>query len=160
MSTPADERDRPRARYFVPVLVVGWALMGVGVIGALGNSDDANPAALVRFVVGFDLFHDLVFAPLLFLGAWLIARLAPAPARGPIRAAGALTVLIVLFSRPLVAGYGRRPGNSSTLPLDYGRTVLVLLAAVWAAAALVIAMRVRRRRAGATTTADDVPTPS
>ena len=134
--------------------------MAVGVVSALGNSDDANPAALVRLVVGFDLLHDLVFAPLLLLGAWLITRFVPAPAQGPCRAAGALTVLIVLFSRPLVAGYGRRPRNSSTLPFDYGRTVLLLLAAVWAVAALVIAMRVRRRRAGATTSADDVPAPS
>ena len=148
MSAPLDERREPPARWFVPALVVGWTLIGVGVWSALQNSDDANPVALLQLVVGFDLVHDLVFAPLLVAGAWLITRLLPEPARGPCRVAGALTVLIVVFSRPLVAGYGRRPTNSSTLPHDYGRTVVLLLVAVWTLTVAFIAVRALRQRRG------------
>jgi len=146
VSAPPDERREPPVRWFVPALVVGWTLMGVGAWSALRNSDDANPVALLKLVVGFDLAHDLVLAPLLVGGAWLIARLLPEPARGPCRVAGALTVLILVFSRPLVTGYGRRPTNSSTLPHDYGRTVLLLLVAMWACTLAFIAVRVVRRR--------------
>jgi hypothetical protein len=146
VTAPHDERRQPPARWFVPALVVGWALIGVGVWSALQNTADANPGALLKLVVGFDLLHDLVFAPLLVGAAWLIARLLPEPARGPCRVAGALTVLIVLFSRPLVAGYGRRPTNSSALPHDYGHTVLLLLVAVWTLTLVFIAVRALRRR--------------
>ncbi len=146
MSAPNDEPHQTPARWFVPALVVGWALMGVGVWNALQNDGDANPVALVKLVVGFDLVHDLVLAPLLVLGAWLITRLLPKPARGPCRVAGALTVLLVVFSRPLVAGWGRRPSNSSTLPHDYGRTVVLLLVAIWACTAVFITLRVVRQR--------------
>ena len=64
----------------------------------------------------------------------------------PCWAAGALTVLILVFSRPLVAGWGRRPGNSPTLPHDYGRYVVALLVGVWAVSGVVIAVRARRLR--------------
>src|SRR5262245_26977243 len=113
MSSPEAAPATPR-RWFVASLVVGWTLIGVGVWSAVSNSRDANPLALAKLVVGFDLVHDLVVVPVLVLGAWLIGRVLPEPARGPCRAAGATTVLLVVFSRPLVTGYGRRPSNSST----------------------------------------------
>ncbi len=146
MTEPTEAADRPSARWFVPALVVGWSLIGVGVWSALQNSGATNPRSLFVLVVELDLAHDLILAPLLILGSWLIARVLPAPARGPCRVAGALTVLIALFSYPLVTGWGRRPTNSSTLPHDYGRTVLILLAAVWLVAAVSVAVRIRRRR--------------
>jgi hypothetical protein len=143
---PGKESRQPPTPWFVPALIVGWGLIGVGVWSALNNSAEADPRALLELIVTFDLLHDLVFAPLLIAGAWLITRLLPAPARGPARVGGALTVLILLFSRPLVAGWGRRPTNSSTLPHDYGRTVQLLLLAVWAAIVVSVAIRMAQRR--------------
>jgi hypothetical protein len=150
VSAPGDGHREPSTRWFIGAVVVGWTLIGVGVWSAVHDSTEANPTALFKLIVTFDLLHDLVFAPLLLLGAWLLARVLPEPARGPARIGGAVTVLIVLFSRPLVAGWGRRPTNSSTLPHDYGHTVELLLLALWTSIVVFVAVRmVRRRRVAA-----------
>jgi hypothetical protein len=138
------EPNVPPARWFVPGLIIGWALISFGAWSALRAGDDANPIALAGLVVGFDLWHDLLIAPLLIGGAWLVTRLVPEPARGPVRAAAAVTVLIGLFSFPLLLRLGRRPTNSSTVPLDYGRNVLILLGLVWAIAGVVAVTRMIR----------------
>jgi len=145
VSVEIDERI-PRSRWFVPALVVGWAIIGVGAWSALNDSADANPLMLVIHIVAFDLGHDLVVAPLLVGGAWLITRVVPAVARGPVRAAGAVSALLVVISFPVVRGLGRRPTNPSTLPLDYGGNVILILIGVWALAAASIVIRVTRAR--------------
>ncbi|MCU1360992.1 MAG: hypothetical protein JWN99_2281 [Ilumatobacteraceae bacterium] len=42
--------------------------------------------------------------------------------------------------------WGRRPTNSSTLPLDYGRNLTIVLVAVWVLALVVVVVRVRAGR--------------
>lgn len=138
--------ERPSAWVFVPTLVVGWAIIAFGVHSALGNARDAHPFALAVHIVTFDLVHDLVIAPVLFLGAWAIGKITPAVARGPVRAAAAATVLYVAIAYPLVRRWGRRATNSSTLPLDYGRNLGIVIAVVWLLAAGVIGRRVGTAR--------------
>ncbi|MEQ1702701.1 MAG: hypothetical protein ABMA25_21535 [Ilumatobacteraceae bacterium] len=125
----------------VPALIVGWVMIAIGVRSALGDARDAHPFALVVHVIAFDVVHDVVVAPLLFLGGWLIGKIVPGFARGPVRAAAAASALFVVFSYPLVRRWGKRPTNSSTLPLEYGRNLVVILAAVWLIAAVVIVRR-------------------
>jgi hypothetical protein len=132
----------------VPAILVGWAIIGFGATRALGDARDAHPFALLVHVVAFDLLHDVVVAPALFLGAWLIGKVLPEVSRGPVRAAAAASALFVSFSYPLVRRWGQRPTNSSTLPLEYGRNLVIVLIVVWALAGAAIVWRtVSARRA-------------
>jgi hypothetical protein len=135
---------RSSAKVLIPAMLVGWGLMAYGASSALGDARDAHPFALAVHIVAFDLVHDAVVAPLAFFIAWVVGKLLPPRFRGPVRAALATSVLIVGFSYPLVRRWGKRPTNSSTLPLAYGRNVLVLLAIVWLLAVFVSVLRKSR----------------
>ena len=52
---------------------------------------------------------------------------------------------MLVFSYPLLRGYGRHPLNSSTLPLDYTTNVIIVIAAIWIIAIVVIVVRTLRR---------------
>lgn len=141
-----------RSRWFWPALGAGWALIGVGIIGLFTQRERTTPFQLARYVIGFLLVHDLVVAPVVIGGGWLVSRAVPPVARGPLRAALALSALVVAFSWPLLRRYGEHATNDSALPIDYGRTVPVVLAVVWLVALVVLAARVvnarRSSRAG------------
>ncbi len=142
---PHDE-VHPRPLLFIPALIAGWAIIGFGIRSALSNSDDAHPFALLVHVVTFDLAHDLVIAPLVLVVGWLVAKVVPETARGPVRAACAASALFIVFSYPLVRRWGLRPSNSSALPLEYGRNLAIVIGLVWLVAAAVIVRRVRSNR--------------
>lgn len=141
MSSRAHD-ERPPAWIFVPTLLVGWAIIAFGAHSAIGDARDAHPVALIVHVVTFDLIHDIVIAPILFIAAWLVGKVVPTVARGPVRAAAAATALYVVIAYPLIRRWGRRPTNSSTLPLDYGRNLAIVVGVVWLLAGLVTARRV------------------
>ncbi len=122
-------------------LAVGWAIMAVGIRSALSERLARAPA-LARFVLGFAVVHDFVVLPAAVVLAVLTARLVPAVARVPVRLALALSWLLVLISWPAARRYGARPDNPTVLPVDVGRNLVILLAAIWLLAALDVARRV------------------
>jgi hypothetical protein len=63
----------------------------------------------------------------------------------PVGFAAAMSAILVLFSIPLVRGYGRRVNNSSALPHDYTANLVWILVAIWTATAAVIMSRAIRR---------------
>ncbi len=138
--------EQRRSKSLLVAIIVGWAIIGFGIQAALHDARDAHPFALLVHVVTFDLGHDLLLAPATFAVFWLVGRLLPASVRGPVRTAIAASVLFVVFSYPLVKRWGRRPTNSSTLPLPYGRNLAIVLAIVWLIAAVVALTRVLRSR--------------
>jgi hypothetical protein len=148
MTAERHETTHPSAKSMVAALVVGWAIIGFGVKAALAHSYDAHPFGLAVHLVAFDLVHDVVIAPVVLLVGWAAGRFLPEVARGPIRAALASTALFVVFSYPLVRRWGRRPTNSSTLPLAYGRNLLIIVMVIWMLAAVCMAIRVVRLRRG------------
>jgi hypothetical protein len=75
----------------------------------------------------------------------LVARVAPAWARGPVHAALYASAVLTFVALPFLIGAGRRQDDPSALPLHYGRGLLVLLAAVWVVAAITAAYRWSRR---------------
>ncbi|MGZ4784175.1 MAG: hypothetical protein ACXV5S_00760 [Acidimicrobiales bacterium] len=158
MSAPVHDR-RPSPAGFWIGLVIGGAVMAYGVRGALEGLGAGNPTKLAFWVVGLDLAHDLVLAPLVVVVGLVLGRLVPTLLRGPVRIAAALSGLVVLFSWPLIRAFGRRPGNSSTLPLDYAHSVLVVLAGIWLVAAAVVAVRWRRGAAAPTGARSGHPDP-
>ena len=145
--TPAkqlDVDDEHGAGFWIG-LAIGGAVMAYGVRGVFMELGPANPFRLATWVVGLDLVHDLLLAPMVVVVGFLLARVLPRSMRGPARAAAALSGIVVLFSIPLLTAWGRRAGNSSTLPLDYARNVWVVLAVIWAGAAVIVAVRMVRR---------------
>lgn len=126
-------------------LAVGWAVMGYGVWGVLDESDLTRPPDLALWVVGAAIAHDALLAPVVAVVGVALAAVLPRWVRGPVRAALAVSGVVVLFAYPALRGFGRRQGNPSILPLDYQRNVLLVLAVVWVVAAVAAAVR---RRAG------------
>jgi len=142
--------NEERSRWFWPALAAGWGLIAVGIVGMFSQRDRTQPFQLVRYVVGFLLLHDLVLVPLVLAAGWVVTRFVPPIGRGPLRAALALSALVVVFSWPLLRRFGEHATNDSALPLDYGRTVPVVVAAVWLVALGVLVVRIvsaRRRTA-------------
>jgi hypothetical protein len=138
---------RARSRAFWPAVLVGCGFAGVGAAVAFGApGDDGRPLGIAAVVAGAVVVHDLFLAPAAHrVGSSVSKRCDPAVA-GPVRAALAVSAILAVFAFPLVTGLGRRPTNSSALPLPYGRALAALLVAVWLAAAGVILARRRRSR--------------
>ncbi|MER5641270.1 hypothetical protein ABT095_30535 [Kitasatospora sp. NPDC002227] len=103
--------------------LAGAALIGYGIYGLLHDPYITDPLDVLVWAVGGLLWHDALWAPLVCLvGAYL--------ARGPVLR-GWLIVAAALMAvgLPAVLRSGEDHGNSSLLPLDYLRNLLVVLAA-------------------------------
>ncbi len=102
---------------------------------------------LAKWLIGLDLLHDLVLAPLAVGLGFLVARWVPRPARAAVQVAliGTGTVLLVGWL-PLV---GSSEANNPTIqPLDYGPSIVAVIAAIWVTTALVTVVRARGRSSG------------
>lgn len=144
--TAVDRDGREHGAVFWVAVAVGWAVMAFGVVGVLDSVWLGDrPFELAAWVLGGLVVHDVLLAPLVTALGWLLAARLPAWLRGPVRAALVLTGVTLLFSYPLLRGFGRRDVNPTILPLDYGRNVVVILAAVWVGA-LAVALWRRSRR--------------
>lgn len=141
MNIVKSETDDRRSRLFIPAFVIGWVIIVAGAMTAVHDARDAHPFALAVHVVTFDLGHDALLVPTGLLIAWIIGKVVPEVARGPVRAGLAVSTMFVLFAWPLIHRWGRRPTNSSTLPLDYGRNLTIVLVTVWLVAGAAIFRR-------------------
>ncbi|TDD95894.1 hypothetical protein [Jiangella asiatica] len=137
-------RDRdphlPAGPVFWSCLAVGAGVVGYGLTVLWNDRADTHPAELVVWLAGAGVVHDAVIAPAVVLAAWLSGRLA-APARTPVRLGLALSAVLTLMFWPVVRGWGRSPSVPSALPLDYGRNLVIVLAAVWAVVGVAVAAR-------------------
>jgi hypothetical protein len=129
-------------------LAVGGAIMAYAVHGIAAEADATNPPALARLVLGAALVHDGFVAPVATLMALLLAWRAPVWWGRPVGGALALSAGLAVYAYPLVRGFGRRPGDPSALPRDYGANLIALLVAVWAVTAVVVLRRAAGRRRG------------
>lgn len=123
--------DAPGGWGFWVGLVVGWATIAYGVGGLLDNATDTRPGDLVRWYVGGALAHDLVAAPLVCGAGWLLGRAVPRVVRAPVAAGLVVTASVVLYTWPLLRGYGLRADNPSALPQNYAAGLAWVLGAVW-----------------------------
>ncbi len=133
------------SRAFWPAVAVGCGFGAVGAAVALGApAGDGRPIGIAAVVAGAVVVHDLVVAPVTHrVGAAISRRCGPGGAA--LRAAVAVSAVVVIFGLPLVTRVGARPTNSSALPLSYGRSVVAILAAVWLFTGGVLVVRRWRR---------------
>lgn len=149
-TSETDERPDPVEQTYGPWwwagLAIGGAVMAYAVWGIFEHRDGTNPPALAKWVIGSALVHDGLVAPLVVVVGIGLGLILPLRVRGPVRGAVALSLLVTIFSIPLLRTFGQHGDNSSTLPLDYGRNLVIVLALVWLAAGLVVGWRVARER--------------
>jgi hypothetical protein len=132
-------------RGFWLAVAAALPVMAFGVWGLLGHAEATMPVAWGRWLAAALLGYDLLVAPALLVAGWLVGRL-PGGWRAPVRAALVVSATVVLVTLPAFLGDGRatQPGNASLLPNHYGRSLVLVLAPVWAVAILGAARRTRR----------------
>ncbi|MDQ6928153.1 MAG: hypothetical protein M3159_05750 [Actinomycetota bacterium] len=139
--------ERPRSKLFWPLALLGWLVMTYAIRGIFMHSRDTNPSQLFRLLVGLDLVHDLVLAPLVIAAGYGLTKLVPARVRPPVTAGLFVSAAVVLYSYPLVRGFGRFAAfNSSRLPNNYATGLVVVLAAIWVVTGVLVAVRLRRHQ--------------
>ena len=148
MTAPTEtDRDRPGVAFWIG-LVIGGAVMAFGIRGVFMNSRATDPAVLVQWVVGADLVHDLLIAPIAIGVGWAATRIVPLAARIPVQLGLVATGVVLIVGWAPLRGYGRAtvPDNPSVQPLDYSTAILTVLVAVWVVVGAWITVRLVRAR--------------
>jgi hypothetical protein len=119
-------------------LAIGAAVMTYGAVGLLGDTGLGASVDVGIWLVGADVAHDFVLAPLACLIGAAAARLLPRWCRAPVQAALLTSGVLLIVVFPALRGYGRDqvPDNPSVQPLDYTAATLTALAVVWAVASV------------------------
>ena len=140
------QRPSPPDGWFWAGLVIGVGFVAAGVRGLLHDRAATQPTDLVKWLLGAGVVHDAVIAPLVVAGAWITGRVLLPRARTPVRLGVIATAMFTVLFWPLVQGWGRRATNPSALPLDYGRNLVAVLAAIWLTVLVSITVRTWRAR--------------
>jgi hypothetical protein len=106
-----------------------------------------RPPELAGWVIGAAVVHDLIVAPVVFSVGKMLARATQGFPRAAIQIGLILTGILVVYSIPVLGGFGRLGDNPSLLPREYGVSLAILLAAAWSVT-LAAALWGWRRRAG------------
>jgi hypothetical protein len=130
-------------RAFWIALPIGAALMTFGAVGLLGDVGVDAGVKVGGWLVGADVAHDFVLAPLACLVGAAVARALPRWCRAPVQAALLTSGVLLIVVFPALRGFGRDqvPDNPSVQPLAYTTGTLTALAVVWAAAAVWLVVR-------------------
>jgi len=145
---PATSALTPWWRWLCVLPGLGAVLYGV--YGLLTAGSRVPLDSWLTWFIGSALLHDLVIAPVWIGLGWLAARLLPRAARPALVVGGAVAGLLAVVALPFLLTDGADPANPSFLPRDYGRNLLLLVAAVLLVAAIwatVATLRVRSDRA-------------
>ena len=141
--------DEPKPTYtkgFWIGLALAVPVLAYGLKGAYDNLPDVQLTSFATYFVGGAVVHDLVLAPAVCLVGWIVLRVVPRVAVGPVQAALVASGVIGLISWPFVRGYGVTSGEPSFLSRNYATSVLTAWVVVWAIAAIAIAVRVVNAR--------------
>ncbi|MEX0833128.1 MAG: hypothetical protein WD757_01610 [Actinomycetota bacterium] len=123
----------------------GGAVMLFGVWGALSRAGATRPVWLATYLVGAAIVHDGIVAPVACATGVVLRRRVRGPLRASVQCCLIVSGVLVLFSIPLVAGFGRQPDNPSLLPGNY--TAGLAIALVVASASIGVVFGLARRRA-------------
>jgi hypothetical protein len=133
-----DVAPRSHGVGFWVAAVVGAGLMAYGAIGLLDAAPATRPGPVALRLLGLDVLHDAVIAPLACAVGWVVVRRFPGWARRPVRAGLFASAVVLLVAWPALRGYGRArvPDNPTVQPLHYGTAVVTVLVVVWLLAGL------------------------
>jgi hypothetical protein len=122
--------------------------MAFGAVGLIGDTGVGAGVTVGGWLVGADVAHDFVLAPLACLIGAAVARALPRWCRAPVQAALLTSGVLLIVVFPALRGFGRDqvPDNPSVQPLDYATAMPTALAVVWAAAAAWLILRIARGR--------------
>ena len=143
MNDPSEPNEE-HGRSFWIGLAIGSGLMLWGAWLYLDVTPDGRRrGSFVRWIVGLDLAHDLVLAPVVVGIGLLVVRYVPSRVRAVVQA-GLITSAFVLLVGllPLVGTY--KGDNPTIQPIAYGPAVLIVLGIIWAAVGLVAVVRPSR----------------
>lgn len=132
-------------RSFWALAVIGWAVMVFGIVGAIANENRTAPTEMAAWILGMALMHDLVLAPVVFAAGMAIRRSIPPRVRAALQGALIATGVLVIYSFPLLRGYGRRPSNPTVQPNNYAIGFAIVVAVAWVVSATVLWWASRRR---------------
>jgi hypothetical protein len=129
-------------------LVLGVPIMLIGVIGLVRHTAATPPSSYLRFLVGGDILHDFLVAPIAALVGVLILRRVPKIASAPLRLALFGSAVVVAIAWPGIRHYGRMrtPDNASVQPLNYATATLTVVGVVVAITAIWLAVAWTRSR--------------
>ena len=137
-SARADASDEQGGAGFWIGAVLGVGIMVFGLKGLLDAAPATRPSQVAFGLLGLDVLHDAVVAPLACGVGLVLTRSLPRHLRAPIRAGLFASGLAILVGWAALRGYGRDqvPDNPTVDPLNYGTAVLTVLAIIWAGVAL------------------------
>jgi len=153
--------DQPNRVGLAIGLLLGVPVMLVGIVGIVRHSGATPPSSYIRFIVGGDLLHDLIVAPIAALVAFVVLRRTPAVARDPLRAALFGSAVMIAVAWPGIRHYGRMraPDNISVQPLNYATSTATAVAVVWAIAAVWLTVALARARVHKAARSQPIPRP-
>jgi hypothetical protein len=127
-------------------VVGGLAVAGFGVAGYLERYPDVTRRVeLARWIVGVDLAHDFLLAPLVVLAGYLVRRIVPRLALAPVQFGLMASGIVLLIAWRPLQGSAEYKHNATIQPLAYGPATLTVLAIVWTIAVAWFILRVARR---------------
>jgi hypothetical protein len=127
------------------LLAAGVAVILYAIIGVL-TDDGTSPLNQLMFTLALVVAHDGIVLPLAIGVGVLIVRFVPDWARPPVQAGLYASLVLTIFTIPMLIGAGRLPDNPTILPLNYARGLQLVLAASWVAAAVWAGYRWRARQ--------------
>lgn len=136
--------DEEHGRAFWIGLAIGTeVMMWGGWLYLDATPDGRRRVSFVSWIVGLDLAHDLLVAPVVVGLGLAVGRLVPARMRAVVQAGLiASGFVLVVGLLPLVGTY---PGDNPTIqPIAYVPAILIVLALIWAAVGLAAVVRHRR----------------
>jgi uncharacterized membrane protein len=157
-------RRGPSGAGFWIACMIGWCVIAFGIAGLYERLGTSGTVNVGLWVVGGNVVHDVVLAPLVLAVGAGLACVVRRPWRAPLAAGLVASAAVVGIAYPALRGFGRKPRNRTVLPLQYGTAVLTVLAVIWALVIVWLvliearrstALRRRARRPGATSDATD-----
>lgn len=115
----------------------GLAMVAIGLRGIVHNTNGwEHPPFWLLLLIGGAVGHDLILAPLVFVAAVVLMRLAPAGARPLVASGLAISGVLTLIAWPGIRGDGRTSDNPTILPINYTSGLLTALGVLWTGLAL------------------------
>ena len=130
-------------------VVLGAGFMVVGVLDYLDATPDFERRAnFAAFVIGADVAHDFLLAPIACFVGWIVWRACPRVVWAPVRFGLIASASLLVIALPGLRETADVSQNPTIQPLNYATGFATVLAVVWIIAALwalivVVAARAR-----------------